>query len=101
MHEHKDNTSVPAAALEQAVGNESMAKEQVSKTDSRVSITVVSFRKRKHDPDGVSVKAFLDGLVRAGILPDDSTNEIKSITFESVITNEEEKTEIYINNLPG
>ena len=60
-----------------------MGAEEAQGLDTRVNIRVISYRKRKHDPDGVSVKAVLDGLVRSGILRDDSTEEIKSVTFES------------------
>lgn len=65
--------------------------------DSRFNITVTSYRKFKHDTDGISVKAVLDGLVRTGILSDDSTEEIKSITFKSEKANDE-KTIIEIED---
>lgn len=82
--------------MEQDSSHESLGKEKAQRLDSRVNIRVISYRKRKHDPDGVSVKAVLDGLVQRGILPDDSTEQIKSITFES-IKSKEEKTEIFID----
>lgn len=76
-----------------------MAAEENKGLDSRVNITVTSYRKRKHDPDGISVKAVLDGIVRAGLLPDDSCKEVESITFKSIIS-KEEKTIIEIMNVP-
>jgi Holliday junction resolvase RusA-like endonuclease len=81
--------------MEQNTRNELVSEEKASGLDSRVNIRVISYRARKHDPDGVSVKAVLDGLVRRGILPEDSVEEIKEITFESHIS-KEEKTIIEI-----
>jgi len=66
-----------------------MEKKKDKGLDSRVNITVTSYRKRKHDPDGISVKAVLDGIVRAGLLPDDSCHEVESITFKSILSKEE------------
>ena len=70
-------------------------KKTDKRLDTPVNITVTSYRKRKHDPDGVSCKAVLDGIVRAGLLQDDSCKEVNSITFKSVLS-QEEKTVIDI-----
>ena len=75
--------ALSSSDLEQAAGNESLAEKKATGLDTRFNITVISYRKRKHDPDGISVKACLDGLVRAGLLQDDSTEEINKVTFES------------------
>jgi Holliday junction resolvase RusA-like endonuclease len=75
-----------------------MGTEETPRFDTRVNIRVISYRKVKHDPDGISVKAVLDGIVRAGILADDSTEQVKSITFES-IKSKEEKTVIEIESV--
>jgi len=85
---------------------ESTARNAPSKTkalprfDTPVIVRVISYRKRKHDPEGVSVKAVLDGIVRAGILRDDSCEEIKKICFESreCEKGEKEKTIIEITD---
>lgn len=92
----KDNTPLPTTDLEPDIGNASVGAEKASRLDTRVNITVISYRNRKHDPDGISVKAVLDGIIRAGILSDDSTEEINKITFKSIISKDEEKTEIVI-----
>lgn len=81
--------------MESNISNAPVAKEKTKGPDTRVNIRVTSYRKRKHDPDGISVKAVLDGLVRRGILPDDSTAEINEITFKSILS-KEEKTIIEI-----
>lgn len=102
MKENKNDdnkTTLPITDMEQNIGNERMAKEKAKGLDTRVNIYVRSYRKAKHDPDGISAKAAIDGLVKAGILSDDSTNEVKKVTFESVKckSHEEERTEIHID----
>ena len=49
--------------------------------DTRKSVHVHSKRKRLADPDGVSVKAVLDGLRKAGIFVDDSAKYIKEVSY--------------------
>jgi len=92
----KNNPAIPPANLEPHTGNAPMAKKETTGLDTRVHITVTSYRKRIHDPDGISVKAVLDGIVRRGLLPDDSTKQVASVTFKSIISKEEEKTVIEI-----
>ena len=86
--------------MEQAVGNESLGKEEMPRFTSPVRIHVTSYRKRKHDPDGVSIKAFVDGIVALGILSDDSWDEVASVAFESrkAEKGEEERTVIEIES---
>lgn len=95
-NESGDRTPLSTANMEPAAGNESVAKKEMPRFDSPVTIHVISYRKRKHDPDGISAKAVLDGIVRAGILADDSWEQVKSITFESRKAQDEEKTFIKI-----
>lgn len=87
--------AVSTPNLEPDISNAPLGEEEAQGLDTRVNIRVISYRARKHDPDGVSIKAVLDGLTRRGILPDDSTEEIKSITLESR-KSKEEKTVIEI-----
>ncbi|MBE9515948.1 MAG: hypothetical protein IME93_03105 [Proteobacteria bacterium] len=94
-HDDKNRIALPLANMEPDVGDATNEPDETSPLDTRVNIRVISYRKRKHDPDGLSVKAVLDGLVQCGILPDDSTEQIKSITYESHKA-EEEKTVIEI-----
>ena len=89
MDEGNDRTTLPAADLESNIGDEPLGKKEFEGFNSRVDITVTSYRKRNHDPDGISAKAVLDGLVRRKILHDDSTKEVNSITFKSEISKEE------------
>ena len=78
--------------------DEQMATKETKRSNTLVNIRVISYRKRKHDPDGVSVKAVLDGIVRRGILADDSTDQINEVTFKSIIS-KEEKTIIEIEEI--
>ncbi len=97
MNEDKNRVTISTANMEQNSSHAPVAKKDFAGFDSLVNIKVISYRKLKHDPDGVSVKAVLDGIVRAGLLPDDSTEQVKSITFES-IKSKEEKTVIEITD---
>jgi len=64
--------------------------------NSLVCITIHSYRKRLADPDGISAKAAIDGLVKAGILANDTTKQIEEVRFKQTKTKGEEKTEIII-----
>jgi hypothetical protein len=94
------DVAISITDMEQNTSNASVAEEKAKGLDTRVAITVTSYRKRVHDPDGISVKAVLDGIVRAGLLSDDSCKEVKSICFKSVICEkgEAEKTMIDISS---
>ena len=79
-HETGNRRPRPHAHLEPAAGHESVAKEKAARFNSPVNIHVHSIRARLADPDGISIKAALDGFVKAGILADDSAKQISSIT---------------------
>lgn len=66
----------------------------------KVNIIIHSFRKRLTDPDGISAKAAIDGLVKAELLPDDCNKYINEIRFKQtkIGTKEEEKTVITIED---
>lgn len=69
--------------------------------DSRVCVTFVSYRYRYADPDGLSAKAVLDGVVKAGILSNDSAKEIEEVRYRQVKIKrpEKEKTVITIERV--
>ena len=94
-----NKTTLPATDMEQNSSHGAMGKKKAKGLDTRVNIYVRSYRKAKHDPDGISAKAVIDGIVRRGILQDDSTNEVRKVTLESIICTkgQEEKTEIQID----
>ena len=87
--------------LEPAVGNEPLATGKSAALVARVDITVVSYRSRLADADGISAKAAIDGLVMCGILADDSTKEVREIRYRQVKVKSasDEKTEIIIERV--
>ena len=69
----------PPAYMESVVSNELLGAEKMPRFAAPVCIHVHSVRGRLADPDGLSCKAILDGLVMCGILADDSAKQIKEI----------------------
>jgi hypothetical protein len=96
-----DNDSGQAADVELPASREPVAACKGAAFDSRVSITIVSYRSRLADADGISAKAAIDGLVMCGILADDTTKEISEVRYRQVkVKNEaDEKTEIVITEV--
>lgn len=92
----QNRATVPAPNLESHPGHAPLAAQEAARLDTRVSIRVMSYRKYDHDTDAPSAKAVLDGLVRRGILPDDSAHYVKSVTFESY-QDSDERTVIEIS----
>lgn len=74
------------------------AKNESQKIYPRFSIHIHSRRWRLADPDGISAKACIDGLVSGGILANDSAKEIESVTFsqEKVSKDQAEETIIEV-----
>ena len=97
MNESGNRTAVPIANMESTDANAAFSADEDTAFNTPVNIHVISYRARNHDPDGVSVKAVLDGIVAAGILADDSSKQIKKITFEGR-KSKEEKTIIEIED---
>jgi len=76
--------------MERAPGYEFLAEKEGERLHTRCSIRVHSKRKRLADPDGISAKAVLDGLTKAGILVDDSAKYVKEVWFSQEKSKEEE-----------
>jgi hypothetical protein len=70
------------ANLERTIGDESIRTSKSPAFDSPVSIGIHSYRCRLCDVDGISSKALIDGLVLANIIADDSTKEVREVTYE-------------------
>ena len=94
----KNRITLPATDLESDSSNAAFSTHGVKTLVAPVNIRVISYRKLNHDPDGISAKAVIDGIVQTGILRDDSTKQIKSVTFESR-KSKEEKTIIEITEI--
>ena len=78
---NENHTTVSASDLESTAPDAVAGEQATSQKDTRVSIHVHSVRKRLTDADGVSAKAVIDGIVLAGILPDDSPAYVKEVTY--------------------
>lgn len=76
-----DNSPIPSPNLEQGPGDAPLGTQETAKLDPRCGIHVHSIRRRLADPDGISAKAAIDGLVHAGLLPDDSPQHVKAVTY--------------------
>ena len=70
----------------------------MAKFKSPVEILIHSYRKRLCDVDGISAKAAIDGLVKCGILKDDTPKYVEEVRFKQtkIKSPAEEKTEIII-----
>jgi Holliday junction resolvase RusA-like endonuclease len=101
MSKRKSRGSGKDANVELLVSNESMAACKGSTFDTPVNISVNHYRCRLCDPDGLSVKAAIDGLVHCGVLRDDSAKEISEIRhFQHKVSKpEDERTEITITEV--
>ena len=99
-NENNNNFTVQDANMEPIISTESLAKKKSKGLDTRFYIHIHSKRNRQCDPDGVSAKAAIDGIVKAGILPDDSAKFVKKVSFtqEKCSSITEEETIITISN---
>lgn len=93
-----DQLPRPAAAEFQPVcPPQRQGPDQGGKAYTGVRVTVRSFRTRKCDPDNIVVKGVLDGLVAAGVIPDDDAEVVKGLTVEQVkVPKGEERTVIEV-----
>lgn len=87
--------------MEHNFENGPLATKQNGGVSPPVSIAVHSYRVRLCDPDGISAKAIIDGIVHSGLLPDDSPEFVTSVTFEQtkVKNYDEEKTIITLTEV--
>ena len=71
-----------------------METKKNTRSDTQYDVHVHSIRKRLGDVDGISAKAAIDGLVKSGLLTDDSAKHIREIKFtqEKCKKGEEEGT---------
>lgn len=81
QNETGNRNTAPAPNLEPVVSDAPLAAETVQRFTSPVCIHVHSIRKRLADVDGISAKAVIDGIVKAGLLDADTTEQIREVTF--------------------
>jgi len=89
------------ANVERAAGNEPIRASKGAAFGSLCSITIVSYRTRLCDADGISAKAAIDGLTHCGVLQDDSPKEVSEVSYRQVKVKNvsEEKTEIILETV--
>ena len=79
-----------------------LGKEETARFGTQVRVHFHSRRHRLADPDGLSGKYILDGIVRTGlVIADDSAKEIQEVTHsqEKIPKSEAEKTTITIEEV--
>lgn len=74
-------------------------KRRVLEMKKPADVRIEAFFKsaQRRDPDNLYVKPILDGIVKAGILPDDNGEFINSVTLMARVKAGEDKIIIYIN----
>ena len=95
---HENQTPIPFTNLESPARHAPLGTQEAPRLDPPCSLHIHSRRHRLTDPDGISAKAAIDGLVLAGVLPDDSAKSVKEVTFsqEKIGSEEMEETVIEI-----
>lgn len=76
-----NKASFPFTHVESDFRDEALQQKEAATFTTPVSISVYSKRKRLVDADGVSAKAAIDGIVHSGILPDDSPQYVKEVSY--------------------
>lgn len=66
--------------LEPSHGNAPLGTQEAQRFNTPVRISFHSVRKRLADIDGISGKAVLDGIVKSGLLQDDSPQFVESVS---------------------
>ena len=92
------HASSSASDLERPASHESVRAGKGAAFTARVNITIISYRTRLCDADGISAKAAIDGLTHCGVLQDDSPKEVSEVRYRQIKVKNasEEKTEIVI-----
>ena len=92
---NENNTTDTITNLESNTSDASLGEKKIKGYDSPVRVVIHSYRKRLTDADGISAKAAIDGLVKAGLLTDDSPKYVEEVTYRQY-KSKEEKTIIEI-----
>lgn len=86
------------AELEQGSKHGAVSEKGPKRLTPPVRITVHHYRNRLIDYDNLCIKAVLDGIVRAGILADDTPEQIEEITHKQY-KSKTEKTIVEIEEI--
>jgi len=82
----QSRSTLPASNMEQTARLSSVAKKENPRLDPRrrIILRITSYRHRLADPDGISAKALIDGLVHCGVCADDSSAQIAEVRTPQV-----------------
>jgi len=78
---HYGTATVRAAVVERSAVTALSKTTRIKQFAKRVAIEVVVYREKCGDPDNCCAKSEIDGIVGLGILRDDSSKEVDSVTF--------------------
>lgn len=95
------NRNPPAdssADVERATVNAPFSTQGRARLHYPVRITVVSYRNRLADADGISAKYAIDALIKCGILPDDGPKYVAEVAYRQE-KSKEEKTVLIIEEV--
>ena len=95
----RSGAAVPLTNVESDTSDgRALAKKETPRFLAPVNILVHSFRRRLADSDGISAKAVIDGIVKEGILVDDSARWVTEVRYKQtkIKAPEQEKTIITI-----
>ena len=93
MNHGKKTRNHPArsnANVEPPVSNAALPENAVETFASQVRINFYHTRKRLADPDGISGKAAIDGLVENAVLADDSAKQVQEVSHRQIKGSTEE-----------
>ena len=87
----------PSTKSKPTILHEPLVKEETQGQDTRRRVTISSYRHRLLDQDNLCIKYHLDGLRYAGVIRDDTANDIELFVRQyKVKTRQEERTEIEV-----
>ena len=97
-----NKTPSSIADMESNTSNGAMGEEEITPFNTQVDVFIHTKRKRLIDPDGLSSKAAIDGLVHCGLLEDDTAKHIRKVeawSQEKTEKGEEEETVITLTEV--
>lgn len=79
------------------VANQGYANLRISRCD--IEFRTFYSTNRRHDTDNSCPKFIIDGLCESGLIIDDDSNHIASLTLKCFVDRDRPRTEIYIKNI--
>lgn len=95
---YANNIADTIANLESSSCDAPLGAKKIKGFNTPVCVHFHSIRRRLADSDGISGKAALDGIVKAGLLQDDSPQFVEKVSHSQEKSKESEKTVITITS---